>query len=173
MQGRKRNHCPPAGHRQGKPACRPYLAPGRRTKTAGFEANPAWRLAWSNATESHRAGAYWTPTGGVPIALSSTFFTNEQLPRTIYLEGDGCGIGGMTGTMSATVRKLDGAVLEVTYSGSFVDSCDFNIKSPYNTAGAIVQAGYNTLGAAGRTFQSGLQFERTTDNIHYNFSIGE
>jgi hypothetical protein len=38
------------------------------------------------------AVAYWTPTGGVPIALSSTSFANEQLPRTICLEGNGCGI---------------------------------------------------------------------------------
>lgn len=37
------------------------------------------------------AVAFWTPTGGVPIALGETVFTNAQLPKTIYLEGDGCG----------------------------------------------------------------------------------
>jgi hypothetical protein len=95
------------------------------------------------------------------------------LPPNFEFFGAFGGIGNMTGTMSVTVRKLDGAVLEVTYNGSFVDSYDFNIKSPFNYDGAIVQAGYNTLGAAGRTFQSGLQFERTTDDIDYNFSIGE
>jgi hypothetical protein len=51
--------------------------------------------AWHGQMQLNLTGAvaYWTPTGGVPIALSSTFFANEQLPRTIYLEGDGCGIG--------------------------------------------------------------------------------
>ena len=37
------------------------------------------------------AMAYWSPTGGVPIVLGETVFTNAQLPKTIYLEGDGCG----------------------------------------------------------------------------------
>ena len=37
------------------------------------------------------AVAFWTPTGGVPIVLGSTVFTNAQLAKTIYLEGDGCG----------------------------------------------------------------------------------
>ena len=37
------------------------------------------------------AMAYWTPTGGVPIVLGETVFTNAQLDKTIYLEGDGCG----------------------------------------------------------------------------------
>ena len=37
------------------------------------------------------AVAFWTPTGGVPIVLSETVFTNAQLAQTIYLEGDGCG----------------------------------------------------------------------------------
>ncbi|MGB4046890.1 MAG: hypothetical protein WBL24_01840, partial [Kiritimatiellia bacterium] len=51
--------------------------------------------AWHGQMQLNLTGAvaYWTPTGGVPIALSSTSFANEQLPRTIYLEGDGCGIG--------------------------------------------------------------------------------
>ena len=51
--------------------------------------------AWHGQMQLNLTGAvaYWTPTGGVPIALSSTFFANEQLPRTIYLEGGGCGIG--------------------------------------------------------------------------------
>ncbi|MFY9374777.1 MAG: hypothetical protein WAQ74_00560, partial [Kiritimatiellia bacterium] len=39
------------------------------------------------------AAAFWTPTGGMPIVLSETVFTNAQLPQTIYLEGDGCGMG--------------------------------------------------------------------------------
>ena len=39
------------------------------------------------------AEAYWTPTGGAPIVLGETVFTNMQLPKTIYLEGDGCGEG--------------------------------------------------------------------------------
>ena len=37
------------------------------------------------------AGAYWTPTGGT--SFTSGIFTNAQLPQTIYLEGDGCGVG--------------------------------------------------------------------------------
>lgn len=36
--------------------------------------------------------AYWSPTGGVPIP-GGTVFTNSQLPQTVYLEGDGCGVG--------------------------------------------------------------------------------
>ena len=51
--------------------------------------------AWHGQMQLNLTGAvaYWTPTGGVPIALSSTFFANEQLPQTIYLEGNGCGMG--------------------------------------------------------------------------------
>lgn len=37
------------------------------------------------------AVAFWTPTGGVPIVLGETVFTNAHLAQTIYLEGDGCG----------------------------------------------------------------------------------
>ena len=43
--------------------------------------------------ELTEAAAFWTPTGGMPIVLSETVFTNAQLPQTIYLEGDGCGMG--------------------------------------------------------------------------------
>ena len=51
--------------------------------------------AWHGQMQLNLTGAvaYWTPTGGVPIALSSTFFANDQLPQTIYLEGNGCGMG--------------------------------------------------------------------------------
>ncbi len=50
---------------------------------------------WNGLMQLELTGAvaFWTPTGGVPIVLSETVFTNAQLPQTIYLEGDGCGVG--------------------------------------------------------------------------------
>ena len=39
------------------------------------------------------AAAYWTPTTHEPIDLGATVFTNAQLPKTIYLKGNGCGTG--------------------------------------------------------------------------------
>ena len=131
-----------------------------------YEAEVGTFFSDTNSPSEHQfTGWSWTGSIGTTAWLS--------FPPNLEFFGAFGGIGGMTGTMSVTVRKIDGAVLDVTYSGSFVDSYDFNIKSQYNTDGAIVQAGYNTLGSAGRTFQSGLQFERTTDDIDYNFSIGE
>ena len=56
-------------------------------KTLPSDWNGLMRLSLSGAT------AFWTPTGGVPIVLGSTVFTNAQLPQTIYLMGDGCGTG--------------------------------------------------------------------------------
>ena len=56
-----------------------------------------------------RAVAFWSPTGGVPIALGETVFTNSQLERTIYLEGDGCG----TGQASFSVVGLSDCVTNV------------------------------------------------------------
>ena len=56
-------------------------------KTLPSDWNGLMRLSLSGAA------AYWTPTGGVPIVLGSTVFTNAQLPQTIYLMGDGCGTG--------------------------------------------------------------------------------
>ncbi len=50
--------------------------------------NGLMRLAMDGAV------AFWTPTGGTPIVLGSTVFTNAQLSQTIYLEGDGCGTNG-------------------------------------------------------------------------------
>ncbi|MGB4620279.1 MAG: hypothetical protein WBJ08_00660, partial [Kiritimatiellia bacterium] len=46
---------------------------------------------WNGLMQLELTGAvaFWTPTGGVPIVLSETVFTNAQLPQTIYLEGDG------------------------------------------------------------------------------------
>ena len=46
------------------------------------------RLSLSNAL------AYEGPDGGDPIDLAQTTFPNAQLPRTVYLVGDGCGLGG-------------------------------------------------------------------------------
>ena len=48
---------------------------------------------WNGLMQLELTGAvaFWTPTGGMPIVLSETVFTNAQLPQTIYLEGDGCG----------------------------------------------------------------------------------
>ncbi|MGB4620869.1 MAG: hypothetical protein WBJ08_03675, partial [Kiritimatiellia bacterium] len=50
---------------------------------------------WNGLMQLELTGAvaFWTPTGGMPIVLSETVFTNAQLPQTIYLEGDGCGVG--------------------------------------------------------------------------------
>ena len=45
------------------------------------------RLSFSNAL------AFEGPDGGDPIDLAQTTFPNAQLPRTVYLEGDGCGLG--------------------------------------------------------------------------------
>ena len=56
-------------------------------KTLPSDWNGLMRLSLSGAA------AFWTPTGGVPIVLGSTVFTNAQLPQTIYLMGDGCGTG--------------------------------------------------------------------------------
>ena len=49
--------------------------------------------AWNGQMQLSLYGAvaYWTPTGGMPMA--SAVFTNADLPRTVYLEGDGCGLG--------------------------------------------------------------------------------
>ncbi len=55
------------------------------------------------------AAAYWTPTGSVPIVLGSTMFTNAQLPKTIYLKGDGCG----TGQVSFAVVGLSDCVTNI------------------------------------------------------------
>ena len=55
------------------------------------------------------AAAYWTPTGSVPIVLGSTMFTNAQLPKTIYLKGDGCG----TGQASFSVVGLSDCVTNI------------------------------------------------------------
>ena len=62
------------------------------------------------------AAAFWTPTGGVPIVLSETVFTNAQLPQTIYLEGDGCGMGeasfavvGLSDCVTNTPLQIFGA----------------------------------------------------------------
>ena len=56
-------------------------------KTLPSDWNGLMRLSLSGAA------AFWSPTGGVPIVLGSTVFTNAQLPQTIYLMGDGCGTG--------------------------------------------------------------------------------
>ena len=45
------------------------------------------RLSLSNAV------AYEAPTGGDPIDLAQTTYANATLPRTVYLAGDGCGMG--------------------------------------------------------------------------------
>ncbi len=39
------------------------------------------------------AQAYWTPTGGTPIVLGETVFTNLLLPQTVYLGDGACGEG--------------------------------------------------------------------------------
>lgn len=48
---------------------------------------------WNGQMELSLSGAvaFLTPTGGVPF--TSAIFTNSQLSQTIYLEGDGCGVG--------------------------------------------------------------------------------
>ncbi len=55
--------------------------------------NQTLPAVWNGLMELSLSGAnaYWTPTGGMPIA--SGIFTNSQLPQTVYLEGDGCGSG--------------------------------------------------------------------------------
>ncbi|MGD9780657.1 MAG: lamin tail domain-containing protein [Kiritimatiellia bacterium] len=55
------------------------------------------------------AVAFWTPTGGAAIVLGETAFTNAQLDKTIYLEGDGCG----TGQASFAVVGLSDCVTNV------------------------------------------------------------
>ena len=45
------------------------------------------RLSLSNAV------AFEAPTGGDPIDLAQTTYANATLPRTVYLAGDGCGMG--------------------------------------------------------------------------------
>ncbi|MDD2239707.1 MAG: hypothetical protein PHI93_03490 [Kiritimatiellae bacterium] len=49
--------------------------------------------AWNGQMQLLLSGAvsFWTPTGDTPIA--SGIFTNSQLSQTVYLEGDGCGVG--------------------------------------------------------------------------------
>ncbi len=56
-------------------------------QTLPAEWNGQMRLALSNAL------AFEAPTGGDSIDLAQTTFPNAQLPRTVYLAGDGCGLG--------------------------------------------------------------------------------
>ena len=55
--------------------------------------NPTLPSGWNGLMRLSldSAAAYWMPTTNEPIDLGATVFTNAQLPKTIYLKGDGCG----------------------------------------------------------------------------------
>ncbi|MBQ7252562.1 MAG: hypothetical protein IJS32_08185 [Kiritimatiellae bacterium] len=76
-----------------------------------------------------------------------------------------------TGTVSATVRRSDLKATRIVYDGNFVDIYDFSYTGPFPSVyGATVQAGFPTLGTAGRVFKVGVEFSRDATTIDFRFT---
>ena len=73
--------------------------------------NPTLPSGWNGLMRLSldSAAAYWMPTTNEPIDLGATVFTNAQLPKTIYLKGNGCG----TGQASFSVVGLSDCVTNI------------------------------------------------------------
>ncbi len=73
--------------------------------------NPTLPSGWNGLMRLSldSAAAYWTPTPQEPMDLGTTVFTNAQLPKTIYLKGNGCG----TGQASFSVIGLSDCVTNI------------------------------------------------------------
>lgn len=93
------------------------------------------------------------------------------------------GIAGALGAVQFVIEDLEAEILHnagfferVKYRGRVDrDIFDFNVKKwPFNEEGALLQAGYPTLGAAGRPFLTSVEFtyETTEWNFFLPFSEG-
>ncbi|MEE8525134.1 MAG: hypothetical protein V3T72_14450, partial [Thermoanaerobaculia bacterium] len=119
-------------------------------------------------------GAFFSAPGSPDVAVfpaalgGGTWSDSRAVAWSLFLDLELFGaFGHVTVAVEVEeveVRKSDLRVLRVKYRGNFDDLYDFNVNAPFTFDGAIVQAGYLTLGMEGHVFEDRVEFEREVDD---------